>query len=72
MCRFSIPFFDRSEAPIDERFADIQPTLTPQIFRQSFEDAPHDAGAHPLLKTPVAGLKRWACFRKIGPGSARA
>jgi hypothetical protein len=25
-----------------------------------------------LLKAPVAGLKRWVCPRKIGPGSARA
>ena len=44
------------EAPIDERFLQIQIALVVERLSEDFEDAPQHADADPLLKPPVAGL----------------
>jgi hypothetical protein len=44
------------EASVDERFLKIQIPLVVERLRENFEDAPQQAGADPVLKSPVAGL----------------
>jgi len=55
------------EAPIDERFLQIQIALVAQCLSEDFEDAPQHADADPLLKPPVAGLIRRIAIRQVGP-----
>jgi hypothetical protein len=46
------------EAPVDERFLQIQIAFVVERLREDFEDGPQQAGADPVLKSPVAGLIR--------------
>jgi hypothetical protein len=46
------------EAPVDEGFLQIQIAFVVERLRQNFEDASQQAGAHPLLKSPVTRLIR--------------
>jgi hypothetical protein len=58
------------EASVDERFLKIQIPLVVERLRENFEDAPQQAGADPVLKSPVAGLVRRIAVWQVGPGSA--
>ena len=58
------------EAPVDERFLQIQIAFVVECLGEDFEDAPQHAGADPLLKPPVAGLIRRIAVRQVGPRSA--
>ena len=46
------------EASVDERFLQIQIAFVVERLREDFEDGPQQAGADPVLKSPVAGLIR--------------
>jgi hypothetical protein len=44
------------EAPVDERFLQVQMAFVVESLGEHFHDAPQHARAYPLLKPPVAGL----------------
>src|SRR5262245_17232764 len=58
------------EAATDERFLQIQKALVVEGLREDFENGPQHARADPLLKPPVAGLRRWIAGRQVRPWSA--
>jgi hypothetical protein len=43
-----------------------------QICGEGLQYSFQDARAHPLLKSPVAGLVRWEAIRQISPSGTRA
>ena len=55
------------EASVDERFLQIQIAFVVERLRENFEEAPKQAGADPLLKSPVAGLIRRIAVREVRP-----
>ena len=57
----------RREAPVDERFMQIQIAFVVECLGEDLEDAPQHARADPLLKPPVAGLIRRIAVRQVGP-----
>src|SRR5262245_16560856 len=57
------------EAAIDERFLQIQLAFAVERLREGFEDGPQYAGAHPVLKSPVAGLIGRVSVRQVRPWS---
>src|SRR5215471_3961723 len=63
------PMLGWREAPIDERFLQIQMTFVVECLREDFEDAPQYVGAHPVLKSPVAGLIGRVSVRQVRPWS---
>ena len=52
-------FFGGSEAAIDEGFLKIKITFVVKGLCEDFEYAFQNAGADPLLKSPMARLIRW-------------
>jgi len=64
------------DASVDERFLQIQIAFVVARLREGFEDAPQQAGAHALLKSPAAGLIRRIAIREHGavlfPGAPSA
>jgi hypothetical protein len=56
------------EAPVDERFLQIQIAFVVERLREDFEDGPQQAGADPVLKSPMAGLIRGIAVGQVGPG----
>lgn len=55
------------EAAVDERFLQIQMAFVVERLRENFEEAPKQAGADPVLKSPVAGLIRRMAVREVRP-----
>jgi len=55
------------EAAVDERFLQIQMAFVVERLRENFEEAPKQAGADPVLKSPVAGLIRRIAVREVRP-----
>src|SRR5262249_48730726 len=55
------------EAPIDERFLQIQIAFVVECLSEDFEDAPQHARATPWPKPPVAGLIRRITVRQVSP-----
>ena len=60
------------EAAVDERFLQIQMAFVVERLRENFEDAPQQAGADPVLKSPVAGLIRRIAVWQVGPRERRS
>jgi hypothetical protein len=52
-----------------ERFLQIQMIFVVECLREDFEDAPQYPGAHPVLKSPVAGLIGRVSVRRVRPRS---
>ena len=55
------------EAPVDERFLQIKIAFVVKRLREDFDDAPQQSGAHPVLKSRMAGLIRRIAVRQVGP-----
>jgi hypothetical protein len=47
------------EAPVDERLLQIQIAFVAKGLRKDFEDSPQQAGADPVLESPVAIQTGW-------------
>jgi hypothetical protein len=65
----------RREAPVDERFMQIQIAFVVECLGEDLEDAPQNTRPDPLLKPPVAGLIRRIAVWPVGPrgpGSSRS